>query len=341
MQSHDELANLRPPFETSSTRGGTGDAWINAMHEARAHPVTGDGTRDESSVVQNDLRARGVPTRFQERPLACVAFDGNYASVRREEVSLGRRDARNPRDVGSGAASAVLPIAAGTQRLRTGMPPVESVGPNTGDKLRSSNMLGFVCFIPLFGGSPRQRILRGTYTLRSLHSLRSRDIKLPTMSRARPRTPVSVRTTCHRHHSSRSACHSVGGAWALHAITTRLIGWLRKRVITPEAARQSAPATTKVRAHPPDILATLRRASAIARAPRAGMVTFMERIASCCCSTYAPADKFAGLWPSQMPNIAPTTKAATTRLADRIANCAMSNLACSQLSAEQQVGRPA
>ena len=32
-------------------------------------------------------------------------------------------------------------------------PSYASLGPpNTGDKLRSSNMLGFVCFIPLFGG---------------------------------------------------------------------------------------------------------------------------------------------------------------------------------------------
>jgi hypothetical protein len=28
---------------------------------------------------------------------------------------------------------------------------------NTGDKLRSSNMLGFVCFIPLFDGLVAQR----------------------------------------------------------------------------------------------------------------------------------------------------------------------------------------
>jgi hypothetical protein len=32
-------------------------------------------------------------------------------------------------------------------------PPLNQDPPNTGVKLRSSNMFGFVCFIPLFGGS--------------------------------------------------------------------------------------------------------------------------------------------------------------------------------------------
>jgi len=46
-------------------------------------------------------------------------------------------------------------------------------------------------------------------------------------------------------------------------------------------------------------------------APRTGMLTLSARIALCCCSTYADAVSPAGLKPSQMPNMAPTTKAAT------------------------------
>ena len=56
-------------------------------------------------------------------------------------------------------------------------------------------------------------------------------------------------------------------------------------------------------------------------APMVGSSVLSARIAFCCCSTYADAERLAGLKPTQIPNIVPTSKASSTKRAKRRKFC--------------------